>query len=621
MNKINLTEATVLALQGKLLLDDNKAIKHESVDITANNGTSVSIDDNSTIISSPEASITLVNSNNDANVEVPVATDLELPVESDETIIPEDSIAEDTFTDEIVPDDSIENIDDENMNESIDTTKDFNITKYNEVMNLASDIANSLKDKEHLNLNDVIKTIENWDGGDTSVFTVIAKVDPELYKKLDDHNTENEDNRYEVENQFLGLVEDCLADMGKTVFDDDYYTESKKIERVKNAYTFEELADDIEDAKTYEDLYSCLLHIKNQNLRNQAYDHVEQSEKDGDSVKEAGSMLMSDVLEKYRFKDNSVNLQEKSCKLSEVSDLKYDVLTDREIDMANTDLNVILDDVKDNTIRPATIKSAEALLSNLIFWFKEANPDYNYKFDYIGESKKICNKLSKKLHESDNDDSIHEETEEAIESAKYTLDEIYDQVTRAAYSWAGLDDDIKNVLEDELSSSFGDDLQDASDTISDFMDSWDSYESDFVEELHDIYESRKKDEEDEEDTEDDDLDEAKSMKRNPKVNIASFENKLNEFYAKNNAKVRLDSVAMSSDHIKLEGVLQITDKSARRLCLEMKQLNTFKNKQSYILESTGRTIKKESQQSRVVMTITNNNGVLECSNIFNRKNK
>ena len=181
-----------------------------------------------------------------------------------------------------------------------------------------------------------------------------------------------------------------------------------------------------------------------------------------------------------------------------------------------------------------------------------------------------------------------------------------------------MDDDIKNVLEDELSNSFGDDLQDASDTISDFMDSWDSYESDFIEELYDIYESRKRDEEDEEDEEDDDLDEAKSAGRNPKVNLDTFEKRLNEF---RNNNIKIDAVYMSPTNIKLEGHVKISDKINKKIQLEMKHLNTFKNKSSYELTSTGRSIKTESAKSQMVMTITNTNNVIECNNIFNRKNK
>ena len=108
--------------------------------------------------------------------------------------------------------------------EDVAINNGFNVTKYPEVQSLADDIANSIKDKKKITIDTVIDAIENWDGGDTSVFTVIAKVDKDLADKID----ADEDNRYEAENQFLGLVEDTLNDMGITVYDE--YDESKKIE-------------------------------------------------------------------------------------------------------------------------------------------------------------------------------------------------------------------------------------------------------------------------------------------------------------------------------------------------------------------------------------------------------
>ena len=108
--------------------------------------------------------------------------------------------------------------------EDVAINNGFNVTKYPEVQSLADDIANSIKDKEKITIDTVIDAIENWDGGDTSVFTILARIDKDLADKIE----ADEDDRYEAENQFLGLVEDTLNDMGITVYDE--YDESKKVE-------------------------------------------------------------------------------------------------------------------------------------------------------------------------------------------------------------------------------------------------------------------------------------------------------------------------------------------------------------------------------------------------------
>lgn len=74
--------------------------------------------------------------------------------------------------------------------------------------------------------------------------------------------------------------------------------------------------------------------------------------------------------------DVPVDDKEESKKVTEANELKFDILEDREKEIAHKDLDMIKEDIDDNMIRPATIKSAESLLSNLKYWFEEANPDY-----------------------------------------------------------------------------------------------------------------------------------------------------------------------------------------------------------------------------------------------------
>ena len=159
--------------------------------------------------------------------------------------------------------------------EDVAINNGFNVTKYPEVQSLADDIANSIKDKDKIIIDTVISAIENWDNGDTSVFTVLAKVDKNLAEKIE----ADEDNRYEAENQFLGLVEDTLNDMGITVYDE--YDESKKVtEAVENeikynGYTFIPVG----NVKSNVNINNCIASNKelNQvfNVNNGTYDYNE----------------------------------------------------------------------------------------------------------------------------------------------------------------------------------------------------------------------------------------------------------------------------------------------------------------------------------------------------------
>ena len=81
-NKISLTEATILALQGKLELTEEKEIKNESIEVETDN-TEVTVNDDSTVVETPEETITVEKKDTEC-------VDCETPVESEEVIeVPE----------------------------------------------------------------------------------------------------------------------------------------------------------------------------------------------------------------------------------------------------------------------------------------------------------------------------------------------------------------------------------------------------------------------------------------------------------------------------------------------------------------------------------------------------
>lgn len=123
-NRDSLVEATILALQGKLKLEENKTAKKESVD--------VSVDDyGNTVVDTEEATV-VVSDKQDTTVVPEEDTEVvEIPVESDETIIPEEEIVSDEPvidepTDEIIPEEELEEskkAKTENVEIDVDTEK------------------------------------------------------------------------------------------------------------------------------------------------------------------------------------------------------------------------------------------------------------------------------------------------------------------------------------------------------------------------------------------------------------------------------------------------------------------------------------------------------------------
>ena len=109
MSKLNLTEATMLALQGKL--EESKPVrqsranrkltkKQENIDINVDEKTAVSVMGNETIVDTEDATIIVdkkedefePETSTDLPMEAPEEDVVEVPVEGDETIIPEDEV-------------------------------------------------------------------------------------------------------------------------------------------------------------------------------------------------------------------------------------------------------------------------------------------------------------------------------------------------------------------------------------------------------------------------------------------------------------------------------------------------------------------------------------------------
>lgn len=138
----NLVEATILALQGKLPLTEtkklpkSKKLKKENVDVIVNK------EDNSTYVETPDTIVTVADKDTIEDTSTDVSTQtpdvLEVPVDSDETIVPEQDLPDDTVQDivdsdeTIVPEEDLPDSDEEPLKiesketEGIDDNKDNN---------------------------------------------------------------------------------------------------------------------------------------------------------------------------------------------------------------------------------------------------------------------------------------------------------------------------------------------------------------------------------------------------------------------------------------------------------------------------------------------------------------
>lgn len=191
MSKMSLTEATMLALQGKLVENKTtkrptKKLKKENIDINVDDKTNVSVMNNETIVDTEDATI-IVDKKEDEFVpetsdgivtdtslpmEAPVDT-VEVPLEGDETIVPDEttdtSVEEPIETTDVEPDvdlplETEEPIEDEEKEESkkIETKKEFKFESkkshgeitYN-VHEVAEEIAKEIEKVGCMNFDDI----------------------------------------------------------------------------------------------------------------------------------------------------------------------------------------------------------------------------------------------------------------------------------------------------------------------------------------------------------------------------------------------------------------------------------------------------------------------------------
>ena len=139
-NKISLTEATILALQGKLELTEEKEIKNESIEVETDN-TEVTVNDDITVVETPEETITVEKKDTEC-------VDCETPVESEEVIEVPETVEEPVEelpveTEEPEETTSEETVEEPVEDEDLDESKEIKTEDYNTFEDFESAVKNS----------------------------------------------------------------------------------------------------------------------------------------------------------------------------------------------------------------------------------------------------------------------------------------------------------------------------------------------------------------------------------------------------------------------------------------------------------------------------------------------
>lgn len=144
INRASLVEATMLAIQGKLILEEEKEIKTEDIEVETDD-VEVTLGTDKTIIDSEEATITIEKNNESTSIEAEPET-IEVPVEGDETIIPEEVVEPEEVEDEAPSIDEI--VDEEIPSEELDTSTEEVVEPEEDTMEESKSLEEDLTSEE-----------------------------------------------------------------------------------------------------------------------------------------------------------------------------------------------------------------------------------------------------------------------------------------------------------------------------------------------------------------------------------------------------------------------------------------------------------------------------------------
>lgn len=613
MSKINLTEATMLALQGKLDLDAKKPMV-ESLNISTENGTNISVEDDITSIDSKEASITITNDNNDTDTSI-----VELPVKSDDTVIPEDIVEDDVFDDTILPEETIEETSKEITDDVEETAVESKMCETSPEHYTMEDFTKIMRDAvaEGKILKGVIVFTEDS-------FNTPYTVEERSYKVDNEHSKFFNTNM--IGNSLYG---DCLDGQDLGVRLDNYLDDW--------AVDFCYFIDDVEktdDIKETEEV-------------------VTESKKLQEWIRDTYDLKQFLA---YEIGNKKPELKEKI----NIDNFDDDEIVNVIFDKIHAEFDYMLDNAIDEYLDETSVESEKTENKKLqedvsaysdMDYFKRLITEFAIALDDMGEDD---SKYQNLINKEDNlnllaktfkdDDYLWENIEDALKS--YMDDLLAGKVieTKACTKNKKLQEDISAApFRDLMYDCLNDDIEPAETMANRMLKAWsdadcqgycEEYElvepyKDYSDEEHyykDIY-GNIRDKSGQITGNVDELEESKDDEI-AKVNLESFNENMNTAFKKlypNTKGVKVESVSIAPESLLIEGKIQISDKVSRRLQLEMHKAGEFRNQTKYILENKiySRNLKTESasKTNQMVFYTSSKNKVLECRSILAKKNR
>lgn len=592
MSKLSLTEATMLALQGKLPVKENKStkrtkrLKKENIDINVDEKTNVSVIDNSTIVDTEDATI-IVDKKDDIDT-------VEVPVDSNDTIIPEDLPETDDMTSDILPDD--DNMPIAEPTQETDIVDDIDLPLDNATMEIADDEnkeeSKIIESKEQVSkgqVPDEAYAIAGYicgmyNGEPTITKEQFDEAFEEAKSKIISDDFEDDDLEAEVRGilSFEGWgtnFETGDLETDTTNIDENKKTESVEIEVSDDGTEVEVTTDngeevEVKDETPDEDTDETDTEIDQNEENIENIENIEENKKlqettgyeagvcpkcSSDNLTYGPVSTYTDSME-YPFKCNDCGATGK-----EIYDITY--------------VESETDDLKENK------KIENKKLQEDI----EAAPFRNMIMqsltDNIDEPAEIAERLAKAM--SDDDCKWYCET--------YELVEILDNATNDRYYkdlWGNIRDISGQIVDDDS------DLEEAKHRK--------------IESLKKIEKRIQKNKKVEKNIRTF-SNSNKKVERNTiiKCDLKSFNEALTKTLLKTNAKlesVELLKAVQVNDKLKMEAKLNMIDKSNKTICLEMKQnqINNKFTKYNLIKEN------KNSNLNLTMLTYKNKDNILEC---------
>lgn len=553
MSKMNLTEATMLALQGKLV--ENKASKRpkkvakkvESIDVNVDDNTTVSVDTTTTVVETQDATIIIEEPVAEPEIEEPVET-VEVPVEGDETIIPEEIIepettetpVEDELDVEVAEDEDDE--DDEEFVESVKVTENKKLQEEvdEEAYSIAEKIAKEIEEKGIMNFEEV----------DARIIELSNKTEEEI-----------------LNSDFKNSVYGCLNFEGidQNFSTGDFFTQTYAEQHP------EVLEESKETNLKVGDKVTLVRTNVSYNGKNGVIAYISETAKRPYVVDFGDGTIDSFTIDELEIADETKKVEE-SVEI-EVSDdgKEIEVTTDNgeEVEVKNE----TPDDVEETEI-PEEVETIEEPLdeNKKLEEDVEAAPFRNMIYDEIAGNPDGAGEIAERLARawSDDDCKWYCETYELVEVLPDCTDDRYYKDM-----WGNIRDKWGQIVEEELEENKEVKEETGAAAL-----------------LGGVNEAIK-------------------------YSSKSFNEALTKFYKKENSKVesvKLTKFASLKENIKLEAKIKYADATEKDVCLEMKPTSTNKSFVRYSLEEilNKKTEGKTNNQSLNMLTYKTNKNVLEC---------